>query len=256
MPCCAFADLPEGFTLRTANVATVVTLLCLVGPVHGKGLFEIGRHVIIAEAFAERCLPELKRGKHIPDFEALVAALKAAMTGNAVMLRPEAPADKLASDVEQFVEGWRRDAASLPQPCDAPTIQATKDNWSNVTSSETFSAIETAGATVGPYDMKHAIVGQANGPTTYADEFGQQNLFQGIRSNQDGACAEPLVEEVVHVSRTPKEVANLPPFILTPIFYEERWLVRCGDESVWWHVSFSQDSEGPKGLYSVQAATP
>lgn len=113
--------------------------------------------------------------------------------------------------------------------------------------------IRQSGETLLPYDVQQHIDGSTDSPTTYALPSTQANVLGGIADNLAGTCDTPTVTAVELVSRTVQaDLTNLPPFVLAPITYQERWKVDCAGHGTAMLATFKQDSEGPTGVFAVE----
>jgi hypothetical protein len=239
-------------TLRLWNViaATLIVSGLAAGQSAAAGLLSFTRVLLVLEATAERCEPQWKMGTHIPRIDGTIALLREAMVHNATLLKPGTDEMKLRTEVAVFVEKWRKEATATPPiPCDTTKLAVSMKALNDPAVPE---GIKRGGETLLPYDTLQHLGGHVEAPTTYALPVTQVNVLNGIVNNLGGTCKEPNITHVELVSRSLQEdVTDLPPFVLAPITYRERWVVECASHKLMMIATFSQDSEGPTGAFMV-----
>lgn len=103
------------------------------------------------------------------------------------------------------------------------------------------------------YDTQIPGLKSSNGTKTFAQPSFQKKILDtiGAAHFKDGSCTTPDVISVSLLSKDVQKTRGLPPYILPPILYAERWIVVCNETEANYDVKFMQDSEGPRGNYSV-----
>lgn len=185
-----------------------------------------------------------------------MAGLIKALIINARLVHPDQSQRKLQADVDAFMRNMRNQAKVMPDgaryPCTDPgAVKYARELASRL--DMIVATLQEYGGTFGQYDTTIALSGSEAGPLTYAVPGVHNDLVFGIVANSDGKCPTPKIERIELVERKPAEYSNLPPFVLPPISYRERWLADCSGKRVWYSVTFNQDSEGFSGVWEIHA---
>ena len=228
----------------------IATVVAWTSAASALGMLDATRQLVIFEEFAQRCQPDGS-----VDVTALMDDLGKALVRNAMLVHPASGQEETQAAVDTFLHNMRQQAKSMPDThqigCSDPAAIAFAKELS--TRRPSIAADLLAGAEqIGQYDRLVTLSGVAGGPETYAVASIHDGLIAGIAGARAHRCATPKVMQIELVKREPATFTNnLPPFILPPVTYHERWQADCGGEQTWYSVTFRQDSEGSSGLWKI-----